>query len=345
MKILLTNANSYKAVVIAKFIKEKYNNIKVLGMTKNSLGRIFCSKYFDEVFINHKIEGLINKNNINLIIPIDSKTIGDWLKLRPKLQHTLDYYSDYSVFEKLNNKSSFAVICNKLNIPIPRSFSSKDIRLLENNKTYVFKPTSSSSSKGVRYFKNLDVLKEHCKNYEGDFVIQEYFKGDGGGISFFAINGKIHNYYLHKRITEYPVSGGSSTMRGPFDSVLKDEIVRAAESLISHVGWSGFCMLEFKYSKKEFVFIEANPRIWGSVYQGLANGNNYFEQLLGLPDNPLTTVRTQITYQSPLVFVSLLGYFLKGDLKSFANFSNIFKAEPDINLFSDPKGYIGQFLV
>jgi predicted ATP-grasp superfamily ATP-dependent carboligase len=344
MNILLTNSNSYKAVVIAKFLKKHYDSVKIFGISKKKSLNIY-SKYFDSVFVGSPKEDVVKQHNIDLIIPIDSKTISDWLNVKHELNHTLDYVSDNHIFELLNNKESFTSLCSELNIAIPGTYTKNQINLLEDHRIYVFKPVKSAASKGVKYFKQLDELRQYCRLFHGEFIIQEYFKGCGGGISFFAVNGKIFNHYIHTRIAEYPVSGGSSTIRGRFEAVFEQEIIQAAQKLIAYVQWSGFCMLEFKYNEERFVFIEANPRIWGSIYQGLASGNNYFEQLLGKSAKKLLFDPNVITYQSPLVFLSLLGYFFKGNFKKFISIFGLFKAKADISFFDDPKGYLGQFFV
>lgn len=343
MNILLTNANSYKAVVVARFIKMHYPAVKVYGLVNKKIGLIFHSKIFDKVILKTNIHQILESEKIDQLIPVDSKEIGSWLKLKPELNKTLDYYSDFEEFEKLNDKLKFSKICEELRIPTPKSYFPQEVGKLSKGN-YVFKPTQSSSSKGVKYFNDVEILKDYCKTYNSDFLVQEYFRGNGGGISFFSKNGEIGDYYLHKRLTEYPVSGGSSTMRAKFDSKLESQILEDARKLMKHINWSGFCMLEFKFNNNEYTFIEANPRIWGSINQGLVNGSNYFKEILGNPQVQIEK-SNKITYQSPLVFASLLGYLLKGDLKNFSNIFRIIRSIPDINLFNDPKGYIGQFFV
>jgi predicted ATP-grasp superfamily ATP-dependent carboligase len=355
MNIIVTNANSYKAVVVTTFIKQHYENIKIIGLVKKYGGKIFHSRFYDEVicpssqmtessFLS-EIKEIIQQKKIDIIIPVDSKEIGAWLKLKPELPKVLDYYSSYKTFDKLNDKLLFSKLCKKLNIPIPNTYYPDEIDSIPKEVEYVFKPTKLASSKGVKYFKDLGELKNYCKFYHSkDFVIQEYYRGKGGGISFFAKDGKIKDFYLHRRILEYPISGGSSTMRGEMDSDFKDQIIKDSRKLVESLNWSGFCMLELKYNEKGYVFIEANPRIWGSVKQGLINGTNYFDDLFGKIKGE-KSFEEKYTYQSPLVFLSVLGYLFKGNFQKASKVFSLLNSEADVKLFKDPKGYIGQFFV
>ena len=62
--------------------------------------------------------------------------------------------------------------------------------------------------------------------------------------------------------------------REPFDD---DRMVECTKKILEKTHWSGFAMFEFKLTEdNEIYLIEVNPRIWGSINQGLKNGFNYF---------------------------------------------------------------------
>ena len=44
-------------------------------------------------------------------------------------------------------------------------------------------------------------------------VVQDYFPGTGYGVEMLYNNGKLRAKFVHKRIREYPISGGPSTVR------------------------------------------------------------------------------------------------------------------------------------
>jgi predicted ATP-grasp superfamily ATP-dependent carboligase len=100
----------------------------------------------------------------------------------------------------------------------------------------------------------------------GEFpVVQEYIGGDGYG--FFAImgpNGEPVATFCHKRLREYPISGGPSTL---CESFYDDELVELGTRLLKALDWRGVGMVEFKQNRDtgEYKLLEINPRFWGSL--------------------------------------------------------------------------------
>ena len=177
-----------------------------------------------------------------------------------------------------------------------------------------------------------------------DIIIQEYIQGEGVGYSVFAKKGKIVSGFGHKRLAEYPVSGGSSVYRENYEN---EEIRSVSEKIVIATQWSGFAMFEFKLTPdNEIYLIEVNPRIWGSINQGLQNGVNYFEEILGKSTLVRNTDKVNIkTYLSPLIYLSLLKYLQHVNFKPLLTFiGNVFYNRADVNIFSDFKGWFGTIL-
>lgn len=104
-------------------------------------------------------------------------------------------------------------------------------------------------------------------------LVQQYIEGDGFGVS--AVFDKNHNplkVFCHKRIREYPISGGPSSM---CVSVWEDELVSHATKLLKSLSWVGVAMVEFKGSPEHgFYLMEINPRFWGSLALAPLSGCN-----------------------------------------------------------------------
>ena len=100
-------------------------------------------------------------------------------------------------------------------------------------------------------------------------------------------------------------------------------------------------MFEFKKTKSnELYLIEVNPRIWGSVNQGLQNNCNYFESLLGKGQMPLRNKACK-TFLSPLIYLSIAGYALKGNFLPIYTFlKNMGQNKADVSFVEDPLGWI-----
>ena len=202
---------------------------------------------------------------------------------------------------------------------------------------FVVKPVNLSSSKGVRY-----VLSEFEKKYliikNEDLILQEYINGVGCGYSFFSRDGKIICGSGHLRLAEYPVTGGSSVYRQTF---FLEQMKSIVTKIVGSINYSGFAMFEFKLQADGQLFLlEVNPRIWGSINQGLTNGVNYFESILGSASKPIKRKNLN-TYLSPLLYISFFEYIIKGNFKPMLKFiTNFYRNKPDISPIKDPLGYL-----
>jgi predicted ATP-grasp superfamily ATP-dependent carboligase len=79
---------------------------------------------------------------------------------------------------------------------------------------------------------------------------------------------------MHKRLHEYPISGGASTLR---ESIFNDELKDAALKILKNLQWHGVAMVEFKLDKKDNKpkLIEINGRFWGSLALSIAAGIDF----------------------------------------------------------------------
>lgn len=93
-------------------------------------------------------------------------------------------------------------------------------------------------------------------------LVQKYIDGDGYGFSVFAKDGIVKSSIAHKRIREYPVTGGPSTC---CESVDIPELKNIVEKIVSKLSFTGLAMFEFKKGRDgKYYMLEVNPRVWGS---------------------------------------------------------------------------------
>jgi predicted ATP-grasp superfamily ATP-dependent carboligase len=160
--------------------------------------------------------------------------------------------------------------------------------------------------------------------YGGMPVVEELVSGKGIGISLLMNKeGRAVSAICHRRVREYSISGGPSAC---CESFYDDKMVRAAERLLSGIGFVGIAMVEFK---GEYL-LEINPRIWGSFpltykadasfaddYVKLSNGETVTHPL----DNYKLCVRMNFLFNDVIASIKLL---LAGRLKeAFEGFADI----------------------
>lgn len=339
MNILLGDISSYKAIVVAKFIKENYSDCKIYSFDSRKFTKSWRTKYVDRNFIvlNNDLESfqeIIESNSIDFFIPVINESLEFFWNNKSKFNGTLDYLGDFESYQILNDKIRLSELAVELGVTIPKRYAT----LKAAKVPFVYKPTNLSSSKGVVYVRDKSNVLDDID--ETNLIIQQFVEGEGVGYSFYAKNGVILNGYGHKRLSEFPVSGGSSTYRTVYEDV---RMIHSAERIVKALNYTGFAMFEYKLNdKNELYLLEVNPRIWGSINQGLVNGINYFEAILGKPKHAVSVnSKSYNTYISPLIYASFIGYILKFNLIPIVNFMrNVLRNKPDVSLWSDFNGFV-----
>jgi len=145
----------------------------------------------------------------------------------------------------------------------------------------VVKTRRATSAVGVYRVKDENELRDACRKLgETDIIVQENLDGRGVGISSIRWpQPSLMCHFGHKRVREYPIAGGASTSREPWDC---DDLplTQMISKFLDKLDWHGVVMFELKElvsAERQFTyrFIEANPRFWGSVPLAMANGVNF----------------------------------------------------------------------
>jgi hypothetical protein len=177
------------------------------------------------------------------------------------------------------------------------------------------KTRRATSAVGIYRVRDETELRTACRILgDVDIIVQEILTGRGVGISFVRWDQPSLTYHFgHKRVREYPISGGASTSREPW--ACDDHPLTAATShLLDRLDWHGVVMFELKEidggGTRTYKFLEANPRFWGSVPLAIVNGVNFPALLcraaLGMnhpPVHNLNRYRARIFFSDTLSMV------------------------------------------
>ena len=128
-------------------------------------------------------------------------------------------------------------------------------------------------------------------------LAQEYVRGDGFGFCALYWHGRRVRAFMHRRVREWPPSGGTSAAAESLPECAPLE--RAGTLLLDALGWHGVAMVEFKGDPaKRLVLMEINAKFWGSHDIALAAGVRFPSDLAALlegrtlpPQPPVRRVR------------------------------------------------------
>ena len=247
MRILIGEISSYKAIVIARYIRLAYPEVELWAYDNKPLITYVHTRYIQhcvrlpfrslEEYI-YEQAAYVCSNNIDVMLPIHSDYIGAILKHKELFGHALDWVGKYSDYIRLHEKDQLQRIAASLGVRVPKNYVTVEEAIVP----FVIKPTNLSSSKGVRYYRSEGKRLKINALAEGE-MCQEYIAGQGCGYEVYCRNGKILTEYGHMRLAEWPISGGSSVLRGRY---MHPDMRPAAEKILSAVPWTGFVMFEFK---------------------------------------------------------------------------------------------------
>ena len=238
----------------------------------------------------------------------------------------------------LNDKGRVAALAESLDIPVPRSYIKTENETIDAFAARVPLPCVIKPRWGeglgltasMRYVIARDTT-EFIRSF-ADFsalageppLIQEYLPGAASGCSVLAQDGEIVRKICHRRVREFPVSGGPSTC---CDAIRAPELVETTARLVNAVGLNGLAMFEYKNDADGVPrLLEVNPRVWGSypLTRVTKSGFSYAWFILSLnagnpdalipcPPEPEFSARRMVFFPSDLA--SAKGYFSGGKKK------------------------------
>ncbi len=294
-RVLILDADHKNTLAIVRHLgKTKKFILDVAGHNKNSLS--FYSKYTNKKIITsnpytasdkfyNELIDILTKTSYLTLIPVSFKSFQICSKNKKEIStKTHLTIADYKHIEIASSKIKTYEVAKKLGVPYPeitKIKSKKDIELLNIEYPVVIKAPYEAGKNIVEYaFNKQELIKKYFKIYnENNFkdelpFIQKYIVGEGAGFFAYYKNGKCINYFMHKRIREYPVTGGASTAA---ESYYNKEIFEYGKKILDYLDWNGVAMVEFKRDNTTGVYnlMEINAKFWGSLDLALVSGVNF----------------------------------------------------------------------
>ena len=343
---LITDIDRRKSIPIIRALGR--SGVRVIGLSYKRLplgafskycAKVYhCPDYRDkpDLFIN-ALERICRDENPDVFYPIEDVVISLCLKT-PKswTSYTKAVVPSAEIFEKSYDKWETIKFAQQQGIRVPETYCPENIedvmRLVASWKGQaVIKPRKSSGSRGLRYVENpsqmLSAYKEVAYKYPRP-LIQERIALGGQGLGVFTLlnrQNELLSVFGHKRLREYPVSGGPSTLRMSYrDETLIEQTVR----LFKEMRLVGVAMAEYKTDLRnnEPVLMEINARFWGSLQLAIDAGVNfpvlYHKLALGISFNPV--LNYPVGKLCRWLWPGDLLHFLSNP-RRFDNMSNFFK--------------------
>jgi predicted ATP-grasp superfamily ATP-dependent carboligase len=138
-------------------------------------------------------------------------------------------------------------------------------------------------------------------------LVQAFCPGSGLGHMIFLDRGEALLRLQHRRISEWPPEGGTSTVCESLPLSINAELLAKSEALLRRIGWQGAAMVEYRLDARigRAALMEVNGRFWGSLplaYHAGVPFGWYTYAVLGLgvrPDPPPYRAGVRCRYMIP----------------------------------------------
>jgi predicted ATP-grasp superfamily ATP-dependent carboligase len=301
----------------------------------------------------------LRKSNYDLIMPMEEETLLLLAQHREEFAPVARLpIPPYEAIVKVRDKGWLLQHASQMRIPIPRTVWVKDMADLRTIKDaipppWVIKPRVSSGSFGIAYVEQAVDLPEAYRKVHSQFpfpLIQERLplEGEAFGCSALLDKGsQVKALFVHRRLREYPITGGPSTLR---ESVRHPRIEELGIRLLQSLKWHGVAMVEFKVDPRdnEPKLMELNPRFWGSLALAIHAGVDFpyllYRMAMGKEFAPVVDYTVGVRCR----------WLLPGDILHFLQNPHRFHLKPsffqfrgtpdDILSGDDPLPIVGAFL-
>jgi len=297
---LVLDGDHKNALAIVRHLGKTGNyHIEVASYGKASI--CFFSKYTEKKhIISHPLKNAtaylrelletLKKNKIDVLLPVSHISY----KICAQNVDEIRKYTHITLpeFEKIELASSKIAtyrLAEKLKIPYPSFFEIEkiaDVRKIDIDFPCVIKAPFEAGKNIVEYANDkTELLKKYEKicrenSFENKLpIVQKYIAGQGFGFFAFYENGKCKSYFMHKRIREYPVTGGASVCA---ESFYDEKLMEFGKKILDYLKWNGVAMVEFKKDNKTGIYnlMEINAKFWGSLDLALFSGVNFPQMLI-----------------------------------------------------------------
>jgi predicted ATP-grasp superfamily ATP-dependent carboligase len=227
----------------------------------------------------------VRQNKYDLVMPVSYPMT---LALARKREQLIPFSHlelvDSKTIECAANKVKMAELAKQVGVPAPKSFVPTNLDEIDDGLSgmkfpVVIKPQKETPGRcHVKYARDRSELQSLLATNpfsSSEFpMLQEFIPGSGFG--FFATyqHGECKRVFMHRRVREYPSTGGVSSCA---ESLHDARLEAYGRRMLDALHWHGVAMVEFRCDSRDgdYKLMEINPKFWGSLDLALAAGADF----------------------------------------------------------------------
>lgn len=296
--ILLTDPEQRAALAAARSLGRQGWRVMTLGVSRGLAGisrsvvRHHHISQFSVGIASHLVAAVaevVRREQVDVVVPV-SDAASRVLLGASEAVGAVVAGPTAAAYARASDKSALLAVAAQCGLRVPRQCAltaRADGHLVAAHISgaVVVKPARSvveiegtSTSLGVRFVADPSFLDAVLAKYPDEaypLLVQERTFGDGVGVFLLRSGGVTHLQFAHRRLREKPPAGGVSTYR---EAIMPPSALLAqCERLLDALQYEGPAMIEFKQDGRtgEFVLMEINARLWGSLQLAVDAGVDF----------------------------------------------------------------------
>lgn len=298
-KVLVLDGGERSALAATRSLGAKGLHVIVGEVGAGSLAGAsrFCSErvtypspFADPADFVERIAAECDRRRVEVLFPMTDISTYHVLKNRDRFCGTIIPCAPFESYETLSDKWKLFDAARELGLSMPHTVfvrSGADLRRHRGEVRFptVIKPYRSRMwSNGrwirasVRYAGSWTELEAIVARNEcfaqHPFLLQEYIRGGWlqAAVALYD-RGSPVVFFCHRRIRDKPPSGQVGTFA---ESIVHEPTRAMAEKLLTHAGWHGVAMVEFKVTRDGAPYLlEVNARFWAMVQLAIDSGVDF----------------------------------------------------------------------
>jgi predicted ATP-grasp superfamily ATP-dependent carboligase len=291
--VLISDEHYKHSLAIVRHLGRKGVHVSIVATSKESLAcrSRYCRKWIParaahvDALLDTMLE-TVKSEHFDLVMPVSYPlTLGLAARRSEFIPFTHVELVGRDVIELAANKRQMIDLAASLGIPVPRTVPAAEVEKHAGKLTFpvVIKPGKESPGRPpIRYARNWDQLRSmlglaantQSARHADDSLVQEFIPGYGCGLFASYQHGVCKRVFMHRRVREYPPTGGVSSCAESFYDV---KLENHGRRMLDALQWHGIAMVEFRQDSRdgEYKLMEINPKFWGSLDLALAAGADF----------------------------------------------------------------------
>lgn len=289
-RVLLIGVDSPIGLTVLRELGGHGLEVVCVGRGRYSLGRAsrFCHRFLERPDgpIADWLEGLVKAYQAIAVMAVSESDLVQLAELKGAIPGCTIAVPDPAKLALVLDKQATLTAAKAVGIQTPETWqplAGEDLTATASQLTYpvaikwadptaVVKPLAAAgiAFEKVEYADDPASLLAILRRYDayGAYpLVQTYCPGYGLGQMFNMAGGRATLRFQHRRLREWPVTGGVSSFCGSVALDKHAEQLAKSEDLLRSIGWEGPAMVEYRHDPAtgNYWLMEINGRFWGSI--------------------------------------------------------------------------------